>query len=337
MSPRRTLPPRVYLKHGAYYYVTAPDRRWLRLSAERDGLPAMLRALAALHEAHSARGERMPAVVSRWLAGKMDGWSAASQRNGVRIAEEISRAFREFAPAEVTTPVCSQYLGRYADRPRTHNQHRNALRQILAFAAVEGLREGHNPVDNICGLSTPGRHRIVTDADLQRLRAAADTATRGDTSARAAILALDLALITGQRIGDLLGLRWQDVTEAGLQVQQGKSRRSAAPVRMLIEWTPALIEAINACVIGTDRVGYLIKTRTGGRYTYAGIRSAWVRLCAKAGVTDLHIHDLRGRAGADLEQAAGREAARALLGHRTQRTTAHYVEGKRIPKVRPAR
>ena len=101
--------------------------------------------------------------------------------------------------------------------------------------------------------------------------------------------------------------------------------------------TAMLIEAINACVIGTDRVGYLIKTRTGGRYTYAGIRSAWVRLCAKAGVTDLHIHDLRGRAGADLEQAAGREAARALLGHRTQRTTAHYVEGKRIPKVRPAR
>jgi integrase len=336
MPTRRTLPPRVYLKHGAFYHVDY-ERKWTRLSAERDGIPAMLRALATLQERHSVRGERMPAVVARWLTSKLPEWSASSRRNGERIANEISLAFREFAPAEVTTPVCAKYLSRYADRPRTHNQHRNALRQILAFAAVEGLREGHNPVDNVRGLSTPGRHRIVTDDELLRLHAAAADTVRGDTSARAAILVLELALVTGQRVGDLLGLRWQDVTPAGLHIEQGKSRRSAAPVRLLIEWTPALTAAVDACVIGTNRIGHLIKTRTGSRYTYAGIRSAWVRLCARAGIDDLHIHDLRGRAGADLEQSAGREAARALLGHQTQRTTAHYVEGKRVPKVRPAR
>lgn len=331
MVRKNGLPRRVYLRHSAYYFVTMAGK-WLRLSAERDGLPAMYRALAELQEQHQARGELMPSVVTKWLNAKRAGWSASQKRNMERMADVVARSFAEFTPADVTTPDCAAFLGRYADKARTHNIYRDILRQVLAHAAVLGLREGWNPIDNIKGLSTPGRSRIVSDVEIAAIRSAALSGTRDDASGRALVQMLELALVTGQRVGDLLSMRWQDVGPAGVFVQQGKTG-----ARMLIEWTPALRAAVDACAVGTDRIGHLIKTRTGSAYTYAGMRSSWVRACAKAGVQDLNIHDLRGRAGVDALEAGDLESARALLGHKTQRMTAHYTDGKHVPKVRPAR
>jgi integrase len=325
------LPRRVYLRHKAYYFVTLPGK-WIRLSAEKNGLPAMYRALAELQEQHSARGEAMPAVIKKWLDAKRAGWSASQKRNMERMADVVATAFAEFSPSDVTTPDCAAFLARYADKARTHNIYRDILRQVLAHAALLGLREGWNPIDNIKGLSTPGRRRIVSDDEIERIRAAALSGPREDASGRALVQMLDLALITGQRVSDLLAMRWQDVRPGGVFVQQGKTG-----ARMLIEWTPALRSAVDACAVGTTRIGHLIKNRAGKAYTYAGMRSAWVRTCAKAGVEDLNIHDLRGRAGVDALEAGDLEAARALLGHKTQRMTAHYTDGKHVPKVRPAK
>lgn len=36
-----------------------------------------------------------------------------------------------------------------------------------------------------------------------------------------------------------------------------------------------------------------------------------------------------------VDLAGDLESARALLGHRTQRMTAHYTRGKHVPKVKP--
>lgn len=330
MVSKNGLPRRVYLRHGAYYHVGL-DGKWRRLSAERDGLPAMYRAMASLEAAHQPGATQlMPAAIAAWLTDRRPNWGASQRRSMEAVAGELSNAFAEFRPDEVTTPVCAEYLARYRNRPRTHNMHRSALSQVLRHAAVLGLREGHNPVDNIKGMSAPGRRRIVTDDELARLRAAAGSG-RADSAGRALVMMIDLAVLTGQRIGDLLGLRWQDVTEAGLQIQQGKTA-----IRLCIEWTPALRAAVAACGGGRDRVGRLITTRTGSPYTYAGMRSAWDRACARAGIDDLHIHDLRGRAGVDAMRAGGLEGARALLGHATQRMTDHYTRGKHVPKVKPA-
>lgn len=323
---RSDMPRRVYLRHGAYYFVTL-EGKWLRLSAEKDGLPAMYRALAALTEAETT-SDRMPAVITRWLDAKRPDWVEKTAADQERIAGTLSEAFADFKPAQVTTPVCSEYLRRFAATPRTHNLHRTMLRQVMAAAAREGLREGFNPVDNIPAKSLKGRKRWVSDSDVAAIKAGALKAARNGA---ALVQMIDLALLTGQRIGDLIGLRWQDVTNEGLRVQQGKTKE-----RLLIEWSPALRAAIKACERG-DRIGFVLRTQSGRGYRYSGIRSAWVRACARAGIEDLNIHDLRGRAGMDQRDASGLESAKDLLGHRSIKTTEHYVDGKAPRKVRPAR
>lgn len=324
---RSDMPRRVYLRHGAYYFVTLAGK-WIKLSRQSEGLPAMYRALAALTE-REATSDRMPAVITRWLDSKRSEWAEKTATDQERIADEMAGAFAEFRPADVTTPVCAEYLRRYSATPRTHNLHRTMLRQVLAFAALEGLREGFNPIDNIPTKKVEGRRRVVTDAEVKAIKAAALLQAR---NGEALVQMIDLALLTGQRISDLIGLRWQDVTDAGLSVQQGKTG-----ARLLIEWTPALRAAIKACERG-DKIGHILKTQSGRGYRYSGIRSAWVRACERAKVEDLNIHDLRGRAGVDaLGDDEDMRKAQRLLGHKGERMTRHYVEGKYARKVKPSR
>ncbi|MDT7835021.1 tyrosine-type recombinase/integrase [Aquabacterium sp. OR-4] len=330
---RSDLPRRVYERHGAWYYVTPAAGKWVKLARVSDGLPAMYRALARLTDSE-ATSDRMPAVISRWLEAKRGEWSAGHAQDQERIADRMGKAFAEFTPAEVTTPVCAQYLKTYATQARTHNQHRTMLSQVLAFAAIEGLREGHNPVANIPPKRLLGRVRIVTDDEVRALKAAALQQSR---NGEALVKMIELALLTGQRISDVIGMRWQDVSDQGVTVVQDKGQ---GRVRLLIEMTPALRAAVDACAEGTHRIGHLLKTQSGSGYTYAGIRSAWVRACARAGITDLHIHDLRGRAGVDAIEATGTQdvrAAQRLLGHKGEAMTRHYTEGKYAKRVKPAR
>jgi integrase len=327
MTRKNGLPRRVYLRHGAYYFVT-PAGKWLRLSTEKAGLAAMFRALSRLVEREQTN-DLMPAVIGRWLDSKRAEWADKTETNHDAYGATMGNAFREFRPDQVTTPVCASYLSAFARQPRTYNAHRTMLRQVLAFAALEGLREGFNPVDNVPAKSLAGRKRYVSDGEVERIKAAALQASR---NGEALVQMIDLALLTGQRISDLISLRWQDVDDKrGVHVQQGKGGE-----RLLIEWTPALRAAIDACARG-DKIGHVLRTQSGHGYRYAGIRSAWVRACERAGIEDLHIHDLRGRAGMDKRDADGIESAKDLLGHRSVRTTEHYVDGKAPRRVTPAR
>jgi len=319
------LPPRVYLKHSAYYLVTLAGK-WKRLSAEKDGLPAMYRALAAFVDAEAST-DRMPAVIGRWMDSKRPDWSASTLEMHTYFEKVMGEAFADFKPGQVTTPVCAQYLKRFAATPRTYNFHRTMLRQVMAFAALEGLREGYNPIDNVPTMTLKARKRWVTDAEIAALKAGALEGRNGI----ALVHMIDLALLTGQRIGDLIKLRWQDVTKDGIFFQQEKTKE-----RLLISWSPALRKAIKACEQG-DKIGFVLRTQSGKGFRYSGIRSSWNRACVRAGIDDMNIHDLRGRAGMDAKDGGGLESAKALLGHKSIKMTELYVDGKAPRVAKPSR
>jgi len=330
---KRELPKRVYLKHGAFWFVDL-QRKWHRLCAEKDDLAGMYRALATLTE-REATSDRMPAVLVRWMdeTRAEKGWKASTVRNRERQIMVLSRKLAEFTPAQVTTAVAKEVLDAFKATPRTFNQYRDVLRQVMAFAAGESLREDFNPIDNIKGKTERKRKRIVSDAEIAAIKAAAlERDGKPVRNGRALVQMIDLALLTGQRIGDVIGWRWQDVTDAGLLVTQQKTGK-----RLVIELTPALRAALAECAKGHHKIGHILKTQSGSGYKYAGIRSAWVRACERAGVEDLNIHDMRGRAGTDKEAELGMEAAKNLLGHDQLSTTEGYVEGKRVRRVKPTK
>lgn len=331
------LPPRVYAKHSAYYLVTLGNK-WVRLCAVKEGLPAMYRALATFTDADAAK-DLMPAVIQRWYDSKIAAgdWSSEKMRaNQKAIADYMAGEFDTHKPMQLSTPLCAEYLKPFIPKARTYNLHRTMLKQVLAFAALEGLREGFNPVDNVPRRKTDGRHRVVTDAEVAKLKAEALKSRRNGA---AMVQMIDLAMLTGQRISDVLKLRWQDVTDKGLLFDQGKGR---GKTKLLIEWSPALRAAIAACSRDGDKIGHVLKSERGTGYRYSGIRSAWVRLLERSKIEDLNIHDLRGRAGVDAllgdeESEEDIRKAQRLLGHKSEGMTRHYVEGKFHKRTKPSR
>jgi hypothetical protein len=124
----------------------------------------------------------MPAVIQRSFDEAKSDWSAGHAEDQDRIAKKLTHEFKDFVPSQVTTPVCNRYLKLFKATPRTYNLHRTMLRQVLAFAAIEGLREGFNPVDNIPRIALVPRKRWVRDDEIKALKTAALQATRNGES-----------------------------------------------------------------------------------------------------------------------------------------------------------
>jgi integrase len=325
----RDLPRRVYERHGAWYYVDA-DGKWHKLARVRQGLPAMYRALAELTDT-AAGTELMPAVIVRWLDSKRGDWSTEVAKDQERVAALLSKRFADLAPAQVTAKHCRDYLKPLAAKARTHNMHRTMLVEVLSFAAADGLREGHNPATDTKRIKTKQRVRIVVDDEIEALRKAA--LDLGEACS-AVPLMLELALLTGQRISDLIGITWSSVADDGVRIVQEKTG-----ARLLIEWSPALRAAVDACADKWGRTGHLLKSAHGKGWSYAGIWKQFNLARNAAGVEGLRIHDLRGRAGVDALLANDEDvrAAQRLLGHKGEAMTRRYTDGKYHRRAKPPR
>jgi integrase len=99
---------------------------------------------------------------------------------------------------------------------------------------------------------------------------------------------MNLALWTGQRQGDLLKMKWAAYDGRYIRILQSKTKaRVAVPVHATLR---AELEGT------TDRDGTILKTTDGTPWTSSGFRASWRKACAKAGVTGVTFHDLRGTA-----------------------------------------
>jgi integrase len=103
--------------------------------------------------------------------------------------------------------------------------------------------------------------------------------------------AVDLAVHTGLRLGDLLRLSWSHVGEHTIEITTGKSNhRQTAMI--------PLYDALRAVLAGIPKRSTTILTNSLGRpWPVSGFCSQFSRVKAKAlPDRDLHFHDLRGTA-----------------------------------------
>ena len=148
------------------------------------------------------------------------------------------------------------------------------------------------------------RDRLVTAEEFAAVRALAPYRIQ---------LAMDLAVMTGQRQGDLLSLRWIDIRDMAIQIYQSKTGK-----RLAIEITPDLEAVLDKCWQLPSRGAYVLSPARGGeRYTGEGFRAMWQRNMRKAlrlsAILTRHtFHDLRALAAT---RCATPEIAMRLLGH----------------------
>ena len=91
-------------------------------------------------------------------------------------------------------------------------------------------------------------------------------------------IAMDLALLTGQRQGDLLSLKWDAVSDEGVLFTPAKTKRKVGK-RLLVGMSAELKAVLERAKALSPQIprDYVIRKHDGKRYTSEGFRAPWQR------------------------------------------------------------
>ena len=246
-------------------------------------------------------------------------------RDTVSIRKRTAYTERIVLKAFLRRPICSLHLSdlRTADfaayrdqrlqqiKPSSLARELTPIRHLFEVARKEwGLPIRQNP---LAPLSIPGlnarRERRLREGELARLLSAAD---RSRNSYLVPIILF--ALVTGMRRGEILAMKWSDINRSAASLIIPCSKNGHARVIPLI---PEAIHILEGLPRTTERVFPLPAN---------AIRLAWERLRRRAGLDDLHFHDLRHEAISRFFEAGLSTAEVALIsGHRDPRMLFRYT------------
>jgi integrase len=331
------LPRCVYKKHGAYYLVK--NNQWTRLSSIKAGFPEMYRALSEIGS-KDILSDSMPTLITDWLKNIAITHSEKTQYDDAYRCREVSRAFVEFRAKDVRPPDVIEFLNAFKEKKRTYNAYRSLIKELMRYAEEKGFREPEsNPVSSIKTKSIKARDRYISDSELRRIKVWAMYGRDGKRTRSGFMMCalIDMAYLTGQRIGDLLKMEWSQIKTDGIEFEPSKLRGSTG-VKILIEWTPRLSGLIDR-LRAQDKLHfkYVFCKLNHQPLTYGGANTNWDRAVKRAGVKNCHFHDLRAKAITDVDKSRGIGEAQSMGAHSTQSQTADYIRHKTAKKTAATR
>ena len=315
-----SLPPRMHLKAGTYYYVTsAPARKWIRL--DKDLARAKL-LWAQLESGKPLGGSFFPALLQQWMAS--DQYMAladATKKTYQTLIDLLPSVFD--GPLEAIKPM---HVARFMDAHESKaqaNLGRVILSNVFDFAIRRGVVDCPNAAKMVPKFTIKGRDRFLTDEEFNLIRENGNDVVK---------VAMDIAYYTGARITDVLKLRLADCRDEGLFVEQHKTGK-----RQLFTWSDSLRDAIATAkkLPRPIRGLHLLCTNKGKPYTYSAFYTIWNGACTRAGVKDVHFHDIRGKAATEAKQQG--QDYQALLGHASKAMSDKYIKRREIERVEPVK
>ena len=214
--------------------------------AERDREAA--EALAAAQAAQIA-GITFKAVADAYIAANEDGWHNEKHRQQWRntLATYVYPVIGELPVAEVGTAQVLQILEPiWKEKPETASRVRGRIETILDAAKARGYREGENParwrghVAQILPARrrlSRGHHKALPYDELP-----AFVASLRDRKATAA-LALEFAILTAARTGEVIGAKWEEV-DLGKAVWTIPAARMKAGKEHRVPLSPRAVEIL---------------------------------------------------------------------------------------------
>jgi integrase len=224
------------------------------------------------------------------------------------------------------SPICAlslgsvspEVLGAYRDarlrlvKPATLRRELAVVRHALEVARREwGYAIGENPVSLIrLPAVRDARERRPSDDELERLRVAL-----GQCANPLVPLAARLALETGLRRSEILGLDWRFVCLESRTAHVPVSKSGSPRTIPLTDSAVAVLRAL-----GPKAQGQVVPLSANA------LRLSWERAKRRAGVSDLRFHDLRHEAISRFAEMGLNVPELALIsGHRDYRMLQRYT------------
>jgi integrase len=231
---------------------------------------------------------------------------------------KLQGIFEEFAPHQVKQSTVYAMQEGLSSTPNMANRCLSVLRLVFTYAVKHGIVDS-NPCTGVYRLREKRRDRLIEHEEFFKIRAKAALRLQ---------LMMDIAYLTGQRIMDVATLPRSAIREEGVYFRQEKT-----DAKLLVAWTPELRAAIEqAKAVGGKVNGMtLFRTRLGGAPAYRTVRDQWDAACAKAGIADTTMRDIRAMSATNAKKQ-GKDAT-ALLGHASTAMTSRYLRDRETPVV----
>ena len=216
-----------------------------------------------------------------------------------------------------------EWRDEFQSTPKTADELLGALAIVLSWAHDRGII-GVNPLVRFPRIYRCNRADMVwTDEDLAALKPHCSPELWN---------AIQLAVLTGIRMGDLIKLTWNCVGENAIKLQTSKSNKKTTAVVPLLPETHELLERIHRGKSDT-----ILNNSKNNPWTESGLNTAFQKAKKAAGIADLRFHDLRGTAATRFVGAGLNDAEVAtILGWNTSKVDQikkRYVSAQAIGKA----
>ena len=247
------------------------------------------------------------------------------------IRKHIRPALGKTKVAAVTRQDIGNLHRKMFKTPRQANLVLSVLSKMFNLAEVWGMRpDGSNPTRLIKRYPENRRERFCSDEELGRLWAALDRAGHEQTEKPVVIAAVILLMLTGCRLSEIIGLRWDDVNFKGCRLNIREAKAGG-------RWQ----------TVGSGTMAFLADLPRHEaspwvlpHYTDASkhlpdyiLKKKWRRIRKMAGLEDVRLHDLRHTVGTYAGQTGANSfLIRDKLGHKTIAMTNQYVNYSHDPQ-----
>lgn len=198
------------------------------------------------------------------------------------------------------------------------------LNRVMAFTshlftfAMHREMTDKNPCTGIERHKERQRHRFATEAELTRILGALD----GEENIFFRAL-FRLLMLTMCRLSEIAGLQWRQIDLDAAEIRLPDTKNG---LPFTVHLCPEAVEVLRELpkIEGCQFV--FPSSGAAGGHVWGGIPKAWRRICRRAGVEGLRIHDLR-RSGAShlLMRGMDLQSVATMLNHSSLETTRRYA------------
>jgi integrase len=310
-------------RNGKYvldYYVKVNEalrRREETFPTKKLAELAMAKRKVEIAEGKFLDVRRRPRLVFDEAVEKYMEWAKANKRSWDRDRTSLAHWKAELGGkplSQIGKLDVERYKAKRKEQvaPRTVNEELACLKRLVNRMIDWGLAES-NPVRGVRFLrQPPGRLKMLSPDEEKRLLDACCASLRP---------VVITALYTGMRRGEIVSLTWSDVDfHHGVIVVRDSKNGESRQIPMSI----TLRETMSALRSRSGQAERVFCSRMGT--PYQSIRSAYEKAVTKAGLKDLHFHDLRHVFASNLRmQGVDLFLIKELLGQKSLDMTMRYA------------
>ena len=189
------------------------------------------------------------------------------------------------------------------------NREKSFFQRVYSWAYERGIAKA-NPCKGVRKFAEKARDRYITDEEYRLVWNKAPTHVR---------VAMEISYLCAARKTDVLQLRWSQVLDEGVYIQQGKTGK-----KQIKAWSPrlrAIIFAAKQLCKGNVSSAFVICQSNGRNYTGRGFDEGWMKARDEARKEsgeplDFTFHDLKAKGISDFEGST--KDKQRFSGHKTE-------------------